>query len=54
MLDKSKLIIDVKCDGIITKEIKKTVIPSGEYKKNKYIWRGVMERQYVRHKGEQT
>ena len=25
MLDKSKLIIDVKCDGIITKEVKKTI-----------------------------
>ena len=25
MLDKSKLIIDVKCDGIMTKEVKKTI-----------------------------
>ena len=25
MLDKSKLIIDVKCDGIITKKVKKTI-----------------------------
>ena len=32
----------------------KTVLQSGEYKKNKYVWRGVMERQNARHKGEQT
>lgn len=32
----------------------KTVLQSGESKKNKYVWRGVMERQNARHKGEQT
>ena len=38
--------------SILTTET--TVTRNGEFKKNKYVWRGVMERQHARQKGEQT